>query len=169
MKKLLGCFWSIILLIFWTSLSVQATPLPSSGFVDGGAVYLGGTPDLEESGWTDQVQQDTLSNIAEVIRLYNDANSASYYTPTSVPEPVEDGYPIDSSSGEITLDGNTAYLTLKWNHTFGLWDVGGLTSVTFSTSKGLSHYRSIPDASIVLLLGSSFLCLALLTRKRRQS
>ena len=70
---------------------------------------------------------------------------------------MEDGDPIGSRSGIITLDDNQ-FVTLKWDTMFGLWDVNGLDYFKFEgLNHDLSNYNIIPDASVMLLLGSSLL------------
>ena len=163
MKKILGCFLCMMFLVFGAALSVHATPVPIEDCITN-ATYLGGTLDLLDlDPVPKQTQQDSLENINTILELYGD----TYDLLESLPDSVEDGDPIGSRSGIITLD-NNQFVTLKWDTMFGVWDVSGLDSFEFTgLDADLSNYNTIPDASVMLLLGSSLLGFAIFSRKRK--
>ena len=192
MKKLLGCFLCVMLLVFFMVPSLQATPFhpmdptviydfPNSWQKDTpyiasdfwstqGATYIGGSADLWYEGWTENQSagQDNSDNVTAVIGYYNTDNPS-----IMVPPLFDDGYKIDvangGKSGSLSV-GGYEYITLKWDGVFGLWDVRGLETFDFSgLNWGLSHYtrwNHVPEPATMFLLGTGLIVLAGFGRKK---
>lgn len=185
MKKLLGCFLCVMLLVLGAALGVQAYPIDpiAAGHIasyDG--TYLGGTDDLVAYGWSDyptyHPDQDRPVNVSKVVELWNAANDPDYALPTTPYIEVDTGYPIDYTGGTISWSGEYQFLSMKWDGVFGIWDVSGLSEFDFSGLAGnnpkgnaLSHYRlwnpsSVSEPATMFLLGTGLICLALFGRQR---
>jgi len=175
MKKLLGCFLCVMLLVFGLAVSVQAYPIDPvttggvMSYYDSDTLYLGGTLDLlssiEGPGWlgppgdSNHPGKDDLDGVQQIVNDYN-----YYVTPVTLyPDPIWPPFEDDSSSpngltsGTITWTGDYLYLSMKWAGVFGLWDVTGEHAFTFaglndpdnaSSENALSHFRLWNPSSV---------------------
>jgi len=86
------------------------------------------------------------------------------------PNQVEMGEDTDIKS--YTFDDlNTNYFITKEGPISYVYFVGGISTFDWVSNdgKGLSNYASVPDASIMLLLGSSLMGLAVFSRKSKRT
>jgi hypothetical protein len=89
------------------------------------------------------------------------------------PIPEENWPPITNDSlGELDLkdyifeDLNTPYLVVKAGTITNVYYTAGLTSVRIKTDKGISYYASVPDASVMFLLGPALIALGIVGRRK---
>jgi len=174
MKKLLGCFLCVMLLVFGSALIVQALPIPPE--------YVGGTTECTDCGDPPGAHMDTLHNVNFVLDAYNDLHVGD-----ELPSPITEGSKTEIEgegpiSGTITFDGGYDYLSLKYSTVFDLWWIDGASSFSISDNyspffgegeltNALSHYTlwnpsSVPEPATMFLLGTGLIGLALFGRQR---
>jgi hypothetical protein len=190
MKKMLGCFLCVLLLVFGIAFSVQAVPVsPGSEYlidptgstpvfsapetplpyIDGslwtgyGTGYLGGSADLYDAGWatSDSPGQDNAVNVNSLLAWSGNASL------TGISQVDWNG--IDKAG---TIDVSSFdFISLKWDGVFGLWDVRGVDSFGYDgLNWGLSHYSgvNVPVPAAIYLLGAGFVGLAGLRKKYKK-
>ncbi|MDL1985011.1 MAG: hypothetical protein LWX54_12635 [Deltaproteobacteria bacterium] len=180
MKKLLGCFLCVMLLVFGVAASVQATTIVyGTGWGDIPFVATAGS-----GPGGDLPSNYDVTLLDEMIDGWNLLYNPDL--PDIAPTPIKgldiSGYFIDTSSSGDDTSGTISglagydYLSVKYDGYVDLMYIAGRSSYDWSTDGvyGFSHARvynptSIPDASVMLLLGSSFLVLAVFSKKRKTS
>ena len=169
MKKLLGCFLCVMLLFFGVTASVQALPFAIASIVDGPNGTGGPHPDTTAGD----------PYFGDGVNAYN-ATDLNTWFGTSITGGFTnyDGF-SGSLSGRFDFTGLSEsyhYLSVKFDGYVALYDISGYDYFDWEnpTKYAYSHARlwnptSVPDASVILLLGSSFLGFAIYSRKCNKS
>jgi hypothetical protein len=166
MKKLLGCFFCVVLLIFGTSFSAVALTVP------GGYEYLGGGGDNDDYGNVSGLVPTIDPNFHE-----QEINPAADHGTWTADFGAWQYLSIKAASGQATPPGGWAlYFMSDSGESSGYYSTGfnGVDGVQWSGwadlgSHNVSHIRlwnNVPEPATMLLLGSGIFGLALFGRQR---
>lgn len=96
--------------------------------------------------------------------------------PNDYPEVSEESWPptTDDSIGDLETkeytfeDLNSPYLVVKSGSKTLIYYIAGLSSATVVTDQGISYYATVPDASIMYLLGPALIALGIVGRRKKR-
>jgi hypothetical protein len=89
-------------------------------------------------------------------------------TLTAASWPVENPTEVSGDIISLTIYDPGLVTIFKCANTTYIYPTGGLPSFTMSDSQGISSYVSVPDADIMLLLGTAFMFLPFLSRRKKK-
>jgi len=161
MKKLLGCFFFVMLFVFGSAASLHA-------------LSIGLVTDLPYIGTNDG--QDNLDPLNDVIDLWN----TTYAPPeTALPSAIEPFVEDETGGGPsetLYWSGNYDYLSAKYDSKFDVFYIAGLdgsvgVSFTGDGQHDLSHIRlwnpnPVPEPTTMLLFGAGLVGLTGFGRKK---